>query len=136
MTEIGEDGVGLSGGQRQRVGLARALFGKPSFVVLDEPDANLDGDGNRALVQAIERLRRDGKTVVIVTHRPNLLSAVDRMIILQDGRVAQMGRREQLLPSLVGPNVASTPRRPVWDGGRAGPPAAAATSLMRPRADA
>ncbi|MER8947266.1 ATP-binding cassette domain-containing protein [Mesorhizobium sp. M0959] len=91
MTDIGQDGVGLSGGQRQRVGLARALFGKPSFVVLDEPDANLDGDGNRALVQAIERLRRDGKTVVIVTHRPNLLSAVDRMIILQDGRVAQMG---------------------------------------------
>lgn len=136
LTDIGEDGIGLSGGQRQRVGLARALFGKPSFVVLDEPDANLDGDGNRALVQAIERLRSDQKTVVIVTHRPNLLSVVDRIIIMQEGRVAQMGSRDQLLPSIVGPNVASTPRRPVWDGGRAGPPVAASTPLPRPRIDA
>lgn len=136
LTDIGEDGVGLSGGQRQRVGLARALFGKPSFVVLDEPDANLDGDGNRALVLAIERLRRDGKTVVIVTHRPNVLSVVDRVIVMQEGRVAQMGSRDQLLPSIVGPNVASTPRRPVWEGGRAGPPASASTPLLRPHVDA
>ncbi|OAP40010.1 type I secretion protein [Sinorhizobium glycinis] len=136
MTDIGEDGIGLSGGQRQRVGLARSLFGKPSFVVLDEPDANLDGDGNRALVQAIERLRSYRKTVVIVTHRPNLLSVVDRIIILQEGRVAQIGSRDQLLPSIIGPNVASTPRRPVWDGGRAGPPASASTPLLRPRVDA
>lgn len=138
MTEIGDDGVGLSGGQRQRVGLARALFGEPSFVVLDEPDANLDSDGNRALIRAIEGLRKDGKTVVIVTHRPNLLSVVDRMIIMQEGRIAQMGSRDQLLPSLVGPNIAPAPRRPVWDGGRAGPPASdpAHSVLRRTRVDA
>ncbi|WP_034857686.1 type I secretion system permease/ATPase [Sinorhizobium sojae] len=136
LTDLGEDGIGLSGGQRQRVGLARALFGKPSFVVLDEPDANLDGDGNRALVQAIERLRSERKTVVIVTHRPNFLAVVDRIIIMQEGRVAQIGSRDQLLPSLIGPNVASAQRRPVWEGERAGSPALASTPLHRPRVDA
>lgn len=136
LTEIGEDGVGISGGQRQQVGLARALFGKPAVVVLDEPDASLDGDGNRALIRAIEGLRRERRTVVIVTHRPNLLSVVDRVIIMQEGRVAQMGSRDELLPSLLGPNVAPAPRRPVQDEGRAGPPASASTPLIRPRADA
>jgi PrtD family type I secretion system ABC transporter len=136
LTEIGEDGVGISGGQRQQVGLARALFGKPAVVVLDEPDASLDGDGNRALIRAIEGLRRERRTVVIVTHRPNLLSVVDRVIIMQEGRVAQMGSRDELLPSLLGPNVAPAPRRPVQNEGRAGPPASASTPLIRPRVDA
>ncbi|KKA13058.1 type I secretion protein [Sinorhizobium meliloti] len=136
LTEIGEDGVGLSGGQRQQVGLARALFGKPAVVVLDEPDANLDSDGNRALIRAIEGLRRARRTVVIVTHRPNLLSVVDRVIIMQEGRIAQMGSRDELLPSLVGANVAPAPRRPIRDEGRVGPPASASTPLIRPPVDA
>ncbi|MBB4018913.1 MULTISPECIES: type I secretion system permease/ATPase [Chelatococcus] len=111
-TEIGEDGAGLSGGQRQRIGLARALFGKPAFVVLDEPNANLDSDGDMALAQAIRNLRSEGVTIAIVTHRPNLLSIVDWIILMHEGRVARVGTRDELLPLLLGQNVAAAgPRR-------------------------
>jgi len=109
-TVIGENGAGLSGGQRQRIGLARALFGRPVIVVLDEPNANLDGDGDRALTDAIQRLRARNTTVVIINHRPDLLSAVDKIVFMQAGRVGRVGDRDQLLPILLGKTNTPPPR--------------------------
>jgi ABC-type protease/lipase transport system fused ATPase/permease subunit len=86
--------------------LARALFGRPVFVVLDEPNANLDGDGDRALANAIQMLRKQQVTIVIINHRPNLLSLVDKIVFMHEGRIGRTGTREELLPLLVGDTVA------------------------------
>jgi PrtD family type I secretion system ABC transporter len=107
-TVIGDNGAGLSGGQRQRIGLARALFGRPVFVVLDEPNANLDGDGDRALAEAIQMLRKRNVTIVIINHRPSLLSLVDKIVFMHEGRVGRAGTRDELLPTLLGGTAAPT----------------------------
>jgi PrtD family type I secretion system ABC transporter len=99
-TRIGDGGVRLSGGQRQRVGLARAVFGYPRFIVLDEPNANLDQAGEAALSEAIFELKQVGIALVIVGHRPSTLSAVDKILFLKEGRVAMFGRRDQVLNAL------------------------------------
>ena len=99
-TVIGAAGGTLSGGQRQRIGLARALYGKPSLVVLDEPNSNLDEQGEIALANAIQRLKAQKATVIIVTHRNNILSQVDDLLILKDGVLAAYGPREQVLAQL------------------------------------
>ncbi|WP_296264790.1 type I secretion system permease/ATPase [Pseudomonas sp. UBA6562] len=100
-TPLGSGGLGLSGGQKQRIGLARALYGKPALVVLDEPNSNLDDAGELALVQAVRRLKADGCTVVLVTHRPNVLNAVDKLLFLRDGVQHLFGPRDQVLKTLV-----------------------------------
>ncbi len=99
-TPIGEAGNMLSGGQRQRLGLARAMFGNPALVVLDEPNANLDDAGERALVQAIQDIKAQGKTVFLITHRLNILAAVDYLLVLKEGRVAHYGPRDDILRAL------------------------------------
>ena len=101
-TQIGEDGVSLSGGQRQRIGLARALFGNPKLVVLDEPDSELDMDGENALSEAIRELKARGTTVVIVAHRSNILRVVDKILILREGQVELFGARDEVLSILRG----------------------------------
>lgn len=99
-TPIGEAGNLLSGGQRQRVGLARAMYGDPVMVVLDEPNANLDDVGEAALVRAVLGLKSKGCTVFLITHRPGILAVADRLLVLQDGAVVADGPRDAVLDAL------------------------------------
>lgn len=100
-TEVGNNGEHLSGGQRQRVALARALYGMPRLLVLDEPNSNLDADGERALLAALDRLKQAQITVVMVCHKPSLLARADRLLVLKEGTVAAFGTREQVLASVM-----------------------------------
>ncbi|WP_236060985.1 ATP-binding cassette domain-containing protein [Paraburkholderia domus] len=95
-TEIGESGETLSGGQRQAIAVARALYGDPRLVLLDEPNANLDAEGERLLNSALLQLKRDGVTVVVVTHRQSVLSIADRVMLIRGGQVDCFGTREQV----------------------------------------
>lgn len=99
--EVGDNGERLSVGQRQRVALARAMLHVPRLLVLDEPNANLDSDGELALFQLIRQMRAWKRTVIIVTHRPNVLQLADRILVLEDGAVTTFGDRDTLLPRLV-----------------------------------
>jgi ATP-binding cassette, subfamily C, bacterial len=108
-TQIGEGGFALSGGQRQRIGLARALYGKPAYIILDEPNASLDADGEAALLSAIQQLRQDGCTVVLITHKTNILAIVDKILVLSHGQVAGFGSRDEMLAKLLGPRLAPVP---------------------------
>ncbi|MDP3660874.1 type I secretion system permease/ATPase [Phenylobacterium sp.] len=102
-TEVGEGGVVLSAGQRQRVGLARALLGEPAFVVLDEPNASLDAEGEEALVRAVEALKAKGATIVIISHKPNIFRPADKILLLRDGRVELFGPRDQVMNRVTKP---------------------------------
>jgi ABC-type protease/lipase transport system fused ATPase/permease subunit len=114
LAEIGEAGAYLSGGERQRIGLARAVFGHPKLVVLDEPNSNLDHEGEQALLQAMVELKKEGCTIVIVTHRPSLLSVVDMVAIIGEGTLERVGERDTILRDL---NVQAMPApRPAQAG--------------------
>ena len=99
-THIGDGGLGLSGGEKQRIGLARALYGNPSLIVLDEPNSNLDDIGEIALTQAIVRLHQLSKTVVLISHRPSIIRETNKLLVLRDGMVAAFGPTEQVLNDL------------------------------------
>lgn len=99
-TRLSADGSPLSGGQKQRIALARALYGEPNLVVLDEPNANLDDLGEKALVEALAELKARGATVVLISHRPNVLCAVDKVLMLRDGGVQMLGTRDEVFAAL------------------------------------
>ncbi len=102
-TDLGGNGHLVSTGQRQRIALARALYGAPQLVVMDEPNANLDSDGEQALITAMKGLRALGVTQVLVTHRPLLLSAVDKVLVLRDGQIERLGPRDVVLAQVLRP---------------------------------
>jgi ATP-binding cassette subfamily C exporter for protease/lipase len=97
---VGRDGAMLSGGQRQRVGLARAIYGDPVFVVLDEPNSSLDEEGDAALANAIQVMKSRGTTFVVMTHRTSVLAVADKMLVLRDGQMQAFGPRDEVLAAL------------------------------------
>ena len=99
-TVIGSSGVNLSGGQRQRIGLARALYGSPRLIVLDEPNSNLDEVGERALAQAIAQVKATGATIFIITHRTSILNQVDTLLVLKEGAIMKFGPAQQVFAEL------------------------------------
>ena len=101
-TRIGAGGMSLSAGQRQRVGLARALFGDPFLVVLDEPNANLDTEGEQALTRAIQALRASKSIVIVISHRPSALAALDMALVLYEGKAIAFGRRDEVFARVSG----------------------------------
>ena len=104
-TVIGGAGGMLSGGQRQRIGLARAIYGQPKLLVLDEPNSNLDDKGEKELVEALGRIKADGCTVIIITHRTMVLQCVDKILVMKEGATVNFGPKDQVLAKLVQPTA-------------------------------
>lgn len=124
-TAIGPEGANLSGGQRQRIALARAMYGSPVFVVLDEPNSSLDEAGDQALSSAIAHMKARGTTFVIITHRTSVLGVTDKILLLRDGQAQAFGPRDEVIAALNKPNPA--PARPA---------AAASAPALRPSTSA
>jgi ATP-binding cassette subfamily C exporter for protease/lipase len=101
-TPVGDSGAPLSGGQRQRIALARAVYGEPKLIVLDEPNANLDEAGEAALATLVRELKSQGRTVLLVSHRPAILAVADHLLVLREGRIERQGRPEQVVADLRG----------------------------------
>ncbi|VVB42751.1 Type I secretion system ATP-binding protein PrsD (fragment) [Beijerinckiaceae bacterium RH CH11] len=110
-TQVGPGGALLSGGQRQRIALARALYDDPFLLVLDEPNSNLDTEGEAALTRAIADVRARGGMAVIIAHRPSALAAVDKVMIINEGRVQAFGARDVVLPQLATQPAPAPPAR-------------------------
>ncbi|HZH28054.1 MAG TPA: type I secretion system permease/ATPase [Azospirillaceae bacterium] len=112
-TPVGEAGNQLSGGQKQRLGLARALYGDPAIFVFDEPNSNLDEEGEGCLIEAIRQLKAARKTIVIIAHRPSVLTNVDKVLVMRDGAVQMFGPRAEVLARVTRPTVAQAVAQPV-----------------------
>jgi ABC-type protease/lipase transport system fused ATPase/permease subunit len=130
-TEIGDGGAVLSGGQRQRLGLARAIYGSPRLVVLDEPNSNLDGAGEEALRQVLAHLKRENVTVVIVAHKPSLLVVVDKILVLRNGMIERFGPTATIMAAFAppaAPRVAQASAPGIAQGAAAQPAIPAGTN--------
>jgi ATP-binding cassette, subfamily C, bacterial PrsD len=126
-TRIGQSGMSLSAGQRQRIGLARAVFGDPFLIVLDEPNANLDAEGESALTRAIQTLRRNQCIVIVISHRPSAIAALDMAMVLYEGKTIAFGECEQIFArvrSATGRAAAARPRAAPREVKAASPPVA------------
>jgi ATP-binding cassette subfamily C protein EexD len=99
-TKVGTRGMSLSGGQKQRIGLARALYGKPKIIVLDEPNSNLDDAGEYALMMALNRLKEQKITVIFITHKQNIIKLADKILVMKDGKVAMYDERDKVIAAL------------------------------------
>jgi ATP-binding cassette, subfamily C, bacterial exporter for protease/lipase len=128
-TEVGPEGARLSGGQRQRVGLARALYGDPVFVILDEPNSSLDDVGEAALAGAIMEQKKRGTTFVVITHRTSLLSVADKVLLLREGSVQAFGPRDDVLAALQKANQEAAAKAQAAQQQRQGTPARTAPEL-------
>ena len=106
-TQLGNGGIGLSGGMRQRVALARALFGNPCLVVLDEPNSNLDEEGDRAFTNSVTNMKAAGRTLIVVTHRPHILQHLDNLLVMGMGRQIAFGPRQDVITRMRGNKVAA-----------------------------
>lgn len=129
-TVVGSAGSTLSGGQLQRIGLARAFFGMPFIIVLDEPNSNLDGVGEEALQDAIMRMRARGSIVTVITHRPKTLAATNKLLVLDKGAQRSFGSKEEILPTVTAPRQGGAPQPMPMQGGAVvpGQPNASAAS--------
>lgn len=123
-TQVGEGGALLSAGQRQRVGLARALYDSPFLIVLDEPNSNLDSEGEAALTRAIKLMRETGSIVIVVAHRPSAISAVDLLLVVKDGQQAAFGPKDEVLPKISAPAGVPAPGAKPAPGAQPAPAAA------------
>jgi ATP-binding cassette, subfamily C, bacterial PrsD len=118
-TVIGENGTSLSAGQLQRIALARALYREPFLVVLDEPNSNLDAEGEAALIRAVFGVRERGGIVVVIAHHPSVLAAVDTLLVMREGRMWALGPKDEILPKVLRSVSATTaPLRVVGDATR------------------
>jgi ATP-binding cassette subfamily C protein len=99
-TQVGESGASLSGGQRQRIGLARALYGDPTLIILDEPNSNLDRDGEDALIAVIAAVKATGTTIILIAHRPGIMEKVDKVLVLNRGNQELFGARDTVFNEL------------------------------------
>ncbi|MBL0406288.1 type I secretion system permease/ATPase [Microvirga aerilata] len=130
-TQVGDAGAALSGGQRQRIALARALYGDPFLVVLDEPNSNLDAEGEQALTAAIQSVRARGGIAIVIAHRPSALASVDLVMVMAEGKVQNFGPKEEILGKVLRPVAGASAAQPVppageparWAGRRTEAPA-------------
>jgi ATP-binding cassette subfamily C protein EexD len=99
-TVLNSNAGALSAGQRQRVGLARAIYGQPKLIILDEPNSNLDDQGERDLLTALRRIKESGRTIIVITHRTSILSMVDKLLLMKDGSVVNFGERDEVLKAV------------------------------------
>jgi len=131
-TPVGENGNAVSGGQRQRIALARALYGNPAILILDEPNSNLDEAGEEALVQSIHQAKTEGKTIILATHRPSIISVADNLLVMRDGKAFAHGPRDKVLAAMAEAKRRAQQAAQAAEPAKVAPPEAAQAPRQEP----